>query len=357
MPEIVDELCSPHVLTTELVSGFPLDQAEELSQEIRNEVRLPLALEPPVAPCVAEADQGPAVSSPCPLVPLESISSRQEVGLGGMGGKRESGPPAPDSPSPGAPPPRLPQICYNILVLCLRELFEFHFMQTDPNWSNFFYDPQQHKVSPGTGQAQGPESSEGAGAPRSGVSAPTCKPPSGVTPSQVALLDFGATRAFDRSFTDVYIEVGAGCVGSRGSQGGRPGFCPVSPPVLCGDSGEAMALSGSRPWLGPPGQGSWRDSRHGASSIWGERAGGHCWPSAAPPFCPRRPRPDHQGCCRQGQGGRAEEIHRDEVPHWLRGQGELPGCCSRHSSQGPGLRGPSAGWGMGDSGPLFPLKS
>lgn len=96
VPEIVDELCSPHVLTTELVSGFPLDQAEELSQEIRNE------------------------------------------------------------------------ICYNILVLCLRELFEFHFMQTDPNWSNFFYDPQQHKV---------------------------------------ALLDFGATREFDRSFTDVYIEI------------------------------------------------------------------------------------------------------------------------------------------------------
>lgn len=96
VPEIVDELCSPHVLTTELVSGFPLDQAEGLSQEIRNE------------------------------------------------------------------------ICYNILVLCLRELFEFHFMQTDPNWSNFFYDPQQHRV---------------------------------------ALLDFGATREYDRSFTDLYIQV------------------------------------------------------------------------------------------------------------------------------------------------------
>ncbi|XP_007464236.1 PREDICTED: chaperone activity of bc1 complex-like, mitochondrial [Lipotes vexillifer] len=96
VPEIVDELCSPHVLTTELVSGFPLDQAEGLSQEIRNE------------------------------------------------------------------------ICYSILVLCLRELFEFHFMQTDPNWSNFFYDPQQHKV---------------------------------------ALLDFGATREFDRSFTDLYIQI------------------------------------------------------------------------------------------------------------------------------------------------------
>ncbi|XP_059797385.1 atypical kinase COQ8A, mitochondrial-like [Balaenoptera ricei] len=96
VPEIVDELCSPHVLTTELVSGFPLDQAEGLSQEIRNE------------------------------------------------------------------------ICHSILVLCLRELFEFHFMQTDPNWSNFFYDPQQHKV---------------------------------------ALLDFGATRECDRSFTDLYIQI------------------------------------------------------------------------------------------------------------------------------------------------------
>nr|KAF6399657.1 coenzyme Q8A [Molossus molossus] len=96
VPEIVDELCSPHVLTTELVSGFPLDQAEGLSQEIRNE------------------------------------------------------------------------ICHNILVLCLRELFEFQFMQTDPNWSNFFYDPEQHKV---------------------------------------ALLDFGATREFDKSFTDLYIQI------------------------------------------------------------------------------------------------------------------------------------------------------
>lgn len=96
VPAVVDELCSPHVLTTELVTGFPLDQAEGLSQEIRNE------------------------------------------------------------------------ICHNILVLCLRELFEFHFMQTDPNWSNFFYDPEQHKV---------------------------------------ALLDFGATREFDKSFTDLYIQI------------------------------------------------------------------------------------------------------------------------------------------------------
>ncbi|XP_072536310.1 atypical kinase COQ8A, mitochondrial isoform X2 [Salminus brasiliensis] len=96
VPDVIDELSSQHVLTTELVPGFPLDQAEGLSQDLKNE------------------------------------------------------------------------ICENILTLCLRELFEFQYMQTDPNWSNFFYDPQTHKV---------------------------------------ALLDFGATRGFDESFTDVYIEV------------------------------------------------------------------------------------------------------------------------------------------------------
>ncbi|KAM6964889.1 atypical kinase COQ8A, mitochondrial [Aplochiton taeniatus] len=96
VPEVVDELSSGHVLTTELVPGFPLDQAEELSQDLKNE------------------------------------------------------------------------ICENILILCLRELFEFRYMQTDPNWSNFFYDPQTHRV---------------------------------------ALLDFGATRGFDESFTDIYSEL------------------------------------------------------------------------------------------------------------------------------------------------------
>ncbi|XP_051730089.1 atypical kinase COQ8A, mitochondrial [Ctenopharyngodon idella] len=96
VPEVIDELSGQHVLTTELVPGFPLDQAEGLSQELKNE------------------------------------------------------------------------ICENILTLCLRELFEFRYMQTDPNWSNFFYDPQTHRV---------------------------------------ALLDFGATRGFDESFTDLYIEI------------------------------------------------------------------------------------------------------------------------------------------------------
>uniref|UniRef100_A0A4W4HEE3 Atypical kinase COQ8A, mitochondrial n=1 Tax=Electrophorus electricus TaxID=8005 RepID=A0A4W4HEE3_ELEEL len=43
VPEVIEELSSRHILTTELVSGFPLDQAEGLSQELKNEV-CPVAL-------------------------------------------------------------------------------------------------------------------------------------------------------------------------------------------------------------------------------------------------------------------------------------------------------------------------
>lgn len=38
VPDVIDELSSQHVLTTELVPGFPLDQADALSQELKNEV-------------------------------------------------------------------------------------------------------------------------------------------------------------------------------------------------------------------------------------------------------------------------------------------------------------------------------
>ncbi|KAI4787093.1 hypothetical protein KUCAC02_036688, partial [Chaenocephalus aceratus] len=68
-------------------------------------------------------------------------------------------------------------ICYNILQLCLREVFEFRFMQTDPNWANFFYNADTNKV---------------------------------------VLLDFGACRDYPESFVDHYIEVvHAASVGDR----------------------------------------------------------------------------------------------------------------------------------------------
>ncbi|XP_054651186.1 atypical kinase COQ8B, mitochondrial [Dunckerocampus dactyliophorus] len=69
------------------------------------------------------------------------------------------------------------KICFNILQLCLRELFEFRFMQTDPNWANFFYNSETKKV---------------------------------------ILLDFGACRSYPESFTNDYIEVvHAASVGDR----------------------------------------------------------------------------------------------------------------------------------------------
>lgn len=33
-----------------------------------------------------------------------------------------------------------------IMRLCLMELFVFRYMQTDPNWSNFFYNPETKQV-------------------------------------------------------------------------------------------------------------------------------------------------------------------------------------------------------------------
>lgn len=69
------------------------------------------------------------------------------------------------------------EVCLRILKLCLKELFEFRFMQTDPNWSNFFYNPETH---------------------------------------QICLLDFGASRSYDKKFVDKYIKIIRGAaIGDR----------------------------------------------------------------------------------------------------------------------------------------------
>nr|XP_031829560.1 atypical kinase COQ8B, mitochondrial isoform X1 [Nomia melanderi]XP_031829561.1 atypical kinase COQ8B, mitochondrial isoform X1 [Nomia melanderi]XP_031829562.1 atypical kinase COQ8B, mitochondrial isoform X1 [Nomia melanderi]XP_031829563.1 atypical kinase COQ8B, mitochondrial isoform X1 [Nomia melanderi]XP_031829564.1 atypical kinase COQ8B, mitochondrial isoform X1 [Nomia melanderi] len=59
-------------------------------------------------------------------------------------------------------------ICKLIMHLCLKELFVFRYMQTDPNWSNFFYNNNT---------------------------------------KQLVLLDFGACREYEKSFMDKYIKV------------------------------------------------------------------------------------------------------------------------------------------------------
>ncbi|XP_053987221.1 atypical kinase COQ8B, mitochondrial isoform X1 [Hylaeus volcanicus] len=59
-------------------------------------------------------------------------------------------------------------ICKLIMQLCLKELFVFRYMQTDPNWSNFFYNTNT---------------------------------------KQLVLLDFGACREYEKSFMDNYIKI------------------------------------------------------------------------------------------------------------------------------------------------------
>ncbi|KAK4226244.1 ABC1 family-domain-containing protein [Podospora fimiseda] len=55
-----------------------------------------------------------------------------------------------------------------ILRLCLREITEFKFMQTDPNWTNFLYNSKEHKLE---------------------------------------LLDFGASREYPEEFITLYVRL------------------------------------------------------------------------------------------------------------------------------------------------------
>lgn len=100
VPEVVDELSSARVLTTELVYGKPVDA------------------------CVGE-----------PQVVRDYIAGK-------------------------------------FIELCLKEIFVWRFMQTDPNWSNFFLGKH-----PKTGE------------PR------------------LVLLDFGASRAYGKKFVDIYMNI------------------------------------------------------------------------------------------------------------------------------------------------------
>lgn len=59
-------------------------------------------------------------------------------------------------------------VAKRLLKLTLREVFEFQFMQTDPNWSNFLYDIESNRI---------------------------------------VLLDFGAARSYSKEFVDNYIEI------------------------------------------------------------------------------------------------------------------------------------------------------
>ncbi|RZC41767.1 aarF domain-containing protein kinase 4, partial [Asbolus verrucosus] len=96
VPEVIDELSTDQVFTTELLDGVPVDQCFDLD-----------------------------------------IEDRRFIGE-------------------------------KIIELCLLELLEFRYMQTDPNWANFLYNPQK---------------------------------------KQIMLLDFGASREYPKAFMDKYVQI------------------------------------------------------------------------------------------------------------------------------------------------------
>ncbi|XP_044502350.1 protein ABC transporter 1, mitochondrial-like [Mangifera indica] len=107
VPIVVEDISSKRVLTTEFVSGVPIDKVVQLNQETRNYV-----------------------------------------------GRK-------------------------LLELTLMELFVYHFMQTDPNWSNFLYNEATKTIN---------------------------------------LIDFGAAREYPKSFVDNYLRMVLACAnGDRDS--------------------------------------------------------------------------------------------------------------------------------------------
>ncbi|KAL4077599.1 ABC1-domain-containing protein [Scleroderma citrinum] len=68
----------------------------------------------------------------------------------------------------GLPQKDRDEIASRIIELCLRELFEFRMMQTDPNWTNFLWNPRT---------------------------------------KQVSLIDFGATREYTKEFMDKWLRL------------------------------------------------------------------------------------------------------------------------------------------------------
>ncbi|HTO05980.1 MAG TPA: AarF/ABC1/UbiB kinase family protein [Myxococcota bacterium] len=81
--------------------------------------------------------------------------------------------PIEDLRSPSHPQRLRDEVGEKLLRLVFRELFEFRFVQTDPNFGNYLYEPKHERV---------------------------------------ALLDFGSVRSFSRHFTDHYRELMAATV-------------------------------------------------------------------------------------------------------------------------------------------------
>lgn len=112
VPHVVDEATTGKVLTTEWMDGKPLSRVKNLSQETRDLASLLFSF-------------------------LDVANDFWK------------------------------QIGTHILRLCLCELFQFRFMQTDPNWANFLFTPASSSAPP-----------------------------------HIQLIDFGASREYTKQFMD-----------------------------------------------------------------------------------------------------------------------------------------------------------
>lgn len=89
-------------------------------------------------------------------------------------------------------------IARRVLELTIRELFEWRFMQTDPNWSNFMYNSSTNMVG---------------------------------------LIDFGAAREFNKEFVDEYFQI----VWAAANQDEKTMMdCSIKMKFLTGDESPAM---------------------------------------------------------------------------------------------------------------------
>lgn len=111
VPEVILDLTTKRVLTSEMVYGEPVDQLVRAPSELRNWVNFLLNK----TFFWFEFDNKQSNTN---LLSIIERNNRMD----------------------------LSQVASNILKLCFREIFEWKFMQTDPNWSNFFYDSQTKKV-------------------------------------------------------------------------------------------------------------------------------------------------------------------------------------------------------------------
>jgi hypothetical protein len=114
VPAVIDHLSTNRLLTTELVHGVPIDSLVEpgVSQFLPFARYLPWS---------------------CRLVMLSALWTRRAA----IALRR----PCSGEEQPHGPPANSSHPC-DPVRLCLRELFEYRFMQTDPNWSNFLYNRQ-----------------------------------------------------------------------------------------------------------------------------------------------------------------------------------------------------------------------